>query len=234
MSVNLRNGEIFEGIKLAYFPNRTTRFDLSFEGVVVPVEARMGDTPALTMLSPPRDGLLTVVHEAAPARVIYTEWEKFVGFTEHKDFAQVSEEHAAAGLDQDRVVESYTRHSKALIAVGGGNGSDAPMGLETELVALTNPYTLGPAEEMAVALTYEGAPRVDVQVEVYERDAGDAVTVTKLRTDAEGIVRFPVTPGLTYLVDSVVIRDAPDTGGDPDAPLYETLWASLTFAVPAE
>ena len=233
MSVNLRNGELFEGITLGYFENRTNRFDLSFDGKVVPVNSRMGDTPALTMLAPPRAGLLTVVHEATPATVTYTEWEKFVGFTEHKDFEQVAEDHAAAGLDQERIIESYTRHSKALIAVGEGVGSDAPMGLETEFVALTNPYTFDPATDMAVALSYDGAPRADAQVEVYERNAADEVTVTKVRTDGEGVARFPVAPGMTYLVDSVVIRDAPDGGDDPKAPLYETLWASLTFAVPA-
>ncbi|EEB85363.1 conserved hypothetical protein [Roseobacter sp. GAI101] len=37
---------------------------------------------------------------------------------------------------------------------------------------------------------------------------------------------------MTYLVDSVVLRPAPDVGETDTSPQWESLWASLTFAVP--
>ncbi len=232
MTTDLINGQMFEGTKLAYFGNRTDRFDLSFEGKIVPVAARMGDSPALRMIAPPRDGLLIVAHEASPSSLTYEDWETFVGFTEHKDFKTAVAEHRAAGYPEDSVRESYTRHSKALIAIGDGHGSDMDLGLKTELTAITNPYDADFNNQMEVALTYEGAPRPDVQIEVYERNDAKEVTVTKYRSDAKGHLIFPVTPGMTYLVDSVVLRPAPDAGETDTSPHWESLWASLTFAVP--
>ena len=232
LAVDLRNGQLFEGTRQAYIENRTTRYDAAFNGVIAPVEARMGDRPAYQAAAPDQDGLLVIAHEAAPSSLTYTEWEKFLTFANHKDFPNAAADHAAAGYSQEKFKETYTRHSKALIAVGEGTGSDMALGLQTELIALKNPYTDDLNGEMAVALTYQDAPRRDAQVEVYERNADSAVTVTKYRTDDVGIARFPVSAGMTYLVDSVVLRPSPVVGETPDSPVWETLWASLTFAVP--
>ena len=232
LATNIKNGQIFEGTNLAYFGNRTDRFDLTFEGKTLPYQARMGDSPALQMAAPRRDGLLIIAHEASASSLTYKDWETFVGFTEHKDFKTAVAEHLAAGYPQDKVRERYTRHSKALIAIGDGNGSDTELGLETEIIALKNPYDAGFDDMMEVLVTYEGAPRADVQVEVYEKSAEKEAAVTIYRTDDAGHATFPVTPGMTYLVDSVVLRPAPDVGETDTSPHWESLWASLTFAVP--
>lgn len=232
MATNLKNGQVFEGTTLAYFANNTDRFDLTFEGTTIPVAGRMGDSPALQIKSPPRDGLLIVAHEASPSSLVYKDWETFVGFTEHKDFKTAIADHLAAGYPKENVRERYTRHSKALIAIGDGNGADQPLGLETEFVAITNPYDADFNNTMEVALTYQDAPRPDVQVEVYAKNAQTAPTVTIYRSDDQGHVTFPVTPGMTYLVDSVVLRPAADADETPTSPQWESLWASLTFAVP--
>jgi hypothetical protein len=232
MTTDIKNGELFVGTSLAYFPNRTERFDLTFEGNTVPVAGRMGDTPALRIISPPRDGLLIVAHEATASSLTYKDWQTYVGFTEHKDFKTAVTDHRAAGYPEDKVCERYTRHSKALIAIGDGRGSDQELGLETELTALTNPYDADFNDVMEVALTYEGAPRKDVQIEVYEKTPEKEVTVTVYRSDDLGHLTFPVVPGMTYLVDSVVLRPAPDVDETETSPQWESLWASLTFAVP--
>jgi len=234
VTANLLNGEVFKGTKLAYFPNRTERFDLTFGGRTLPVQARMGDSPALRMKAPGTAGLMVVAHEASATSLTYKDWETFLGFTEHKDFTDAPAVHVAAGYPKDRVQERYSRFSKALIAIGDGTGSDENLGLETELVALTNPYAADFDNQMEVALSYQDAPRQDVQVEVYEKNPENEVVVTKYRTDAAGHVRFAVTPGMTYLVDSVVLRPAPDAGQSDTSPHWESLWASLTFAVPQE
>ncbi len=232
LTTNIKNGQIFEGTNLAYFSNRTDRFDLTFEGNTVPIQSRMGDSPALQTKAPPRDGLLIVSHEASPSSLTYKDWETFVGFTEHKDFKNAVAEHLAAGYPQDKVRERYTRHSKALVAIGDGHGSDMDLGLEAELTALTNPYDPDFDGNMTVALTYQGEPRQDVQIEVYEKSPDIEPTVTIYRSDEAGHLTFPVTAGMTYLVDSVVLRPAADVGETPKSPQWESLWASLTFAVP--
>lgn len=232
LTTSIKNGQIFEGTDIAYFSNRTDRFDLTFEGETLPIQSRMGDSPALQTKAPPRDGLLIVAHEASPSSLTYKDWDTFVGFTEHKDFKTAVAEHRAAGFPQDRVRERYTRHSKALIAIGDGHGSDINLGLQTELTALTNPYDPDFDGNMTVALTYQGEPRSDVQIEVYAKSAETEPTVTVYRSDDAGHLTFPVTAGMTYLVDSVVLRPAADAGKTATSPHWESLWASLTFAVP--
>ena len=165
----------------------------------------------------------------------YTEWDKFLSFAAHKDFPQAEADHLANGWPQDRFKERYTRHAKTLIAVGDGRGADAPLGLETEFTALTNPYDPDFDGQMKVTLTYEGSPRVDAQVEIFDRAPDGEVTVTLQRTDDMGEAVIPVTPGHDYLLDAVVLRPAPEADkvtDDPNQPVWETLWAALTFHVP--
>jgi uncharacterized GH25 family protein len=180
-----------------------------------------------------RDGLVVIVHETSDSTLTYTEWDKFIDFVEHKDFDSALAAHAARGLPETGFKESYRRYAKALIAVGSGAGSDAPTGLETEIVALANPYTDDLSGGLPVRVLYQDAPRADAQVELFEKGPDEAVVVTLHRTDAEGVARLPVKPGYEYLVDAVILRD---TGNDDTetGPVWHSLWAALTFATPAE
>jgi hypothetical protein len=131
-----------------------------------------------------------------------------------------------------RFRESYTRHVKALIGVGTGEGADAELGLATEFVAETNPYASDFNNNMKISLFYQGALRPDAQVEVFDRAPDDTVTITLYRTDAAGQADIPVTPGHDYLFDAVVLRPAPGATTDENAIVWETLWAALSFSVP--
>ena len=232
MVAHLRNGELFKGSNLAYFPDSTSRFDITFDGTTTALEPRMGDRPALQMTAPATDGLLIVAHEAVASTLTYTKWEKFLKFVEHKDFTSAVADHETAGHSKERFIERYTRHSKALIAVGTGVGADRDLGLATELTALKNPYAPDFDGQMQLALSYQGTPRADAQVEIYERNAEDVVTVTIIRTDATGKATFATKPGHDYMADAVVLRPAPDAGETEKSPVWETVWASLTFHVP--
>ena len=99
--------------------------------------------------------------------------------------------------------------------------------METEFVALSNPYTDPPGEGMPVRLLYRDAPRADAPVEVFARAPGGTVTRSVMRTDAQGEVTIPVAPGHDYLLNAVVLRLLEDR-----REVWETLWASLTFHVP--
>lgn len=227
IAASFRNGEQFKGSQLAFFDSRSARLDLLQGGESRPIEARSGDIPAITVPTPD-DGLVILVHQTAPSTLTYKTWDKFRKFAEHKDFAGIRARHLDRGLPEADFAETYTRFVKTLVAVGGGAGSDAGTGLETEFVALDNPYTDDLSNGMTVLLLYQGHPRGDAQVEVFERDETGAVAVTLLRTNEQGVVRVPVRSGRTYLLDAVVLRPAPDDS----APVWETLWAALTFAVP--
>ncbi|MBW4708850.1 DUF4198 domain-containing protein [Roseobacter sp. YSTF-M11] len=231
MTATLRNGQNFEGISLAWFDNRFTRFELATGETLTPVEGRMGDTPALQAIAP-GDGLLIVLHETTPSNLTYKEWEKFLAFAEHKDFPTAAAAHTAAGWPKEGFRESYTRHAKALMAVGDGSGQDRAFGLATEFVALTNPYDPQFDGNMRVRVTYQGLPRRDAQVEVFDKGADGTVAVSLTRTDQDGVAVVPVTPGHSYLFDAVVLRASPQAGSSEKAPVWETLWAALTFAVP--
>jgi cobalt/nickel transport protein len=236
IAVDFRNGEEFVGSVYSYLPNRVSRFEVIVDGVAQPVEARAGDTPALAVPAPAQDALLVAIMEASPLTVTYKDWNKFLSFTNHKDFPHAEADHIANGWPQDRFKERYTRHAKTLIAVGNGEGQDAPIGMATEFVALTNPYAEGFDGQMKVALRYQDAPRPDAQIEVFERGPEGDVTITMHRTDAAGEAVIPVSDGHEYLFDAVVLRpvEGVGTGKDIDAnqPVWETLWAALTFSVP--
>lgn len=234
LQANFKNGEFFEGNTLSFFEHSSVRFDLAAGGSVTAVTPRSGDAPALDIDVPVADGLAVVVHETAPSKLTYREWAKFQKFAAHKDFSSAEADHVAAGWSQVRFREIYTRHAKALVAIGSGQGADKPLGLETEFVALTNPYAANFDYDMKVQVLYGASPRADAQVEVFDRAPDGTVNVTLHRTDNEGIASVPVTPGHEYLFDAVVLRPADGASSEENAIVWETLWAALTFAVPAK
>lgn len=237
VTATFRNGETFAGSALSYIPGRSVRYDMVVGGEETEVPARLGDNPAFDVADLP-DGLLTILHETGDQTLTYTPkdgrsgWERFVGFVEHKDMPGVIEAHDARGLSRDRPVERYRRFAKALVAVGEGAGEDAARGLRIEFVAQANPYTDDMSGGLPVQLFFDGAPNGDVQIEMFDKAPDGEVEITLHRTDAEGRATLPVTPGHSYLLDSVTALPLEvEVEGDP---MWQTLWAALTFAVPQE
>ncbi|MEL7260438.1 MAG: DUF4198 domain-containing protein [Pseudomonadota bacterium] len=222
-----KNGEDFEGVSLAYFDRRSARFDLIRDGDMRALSPRTGNNPALDTPAP-GSGLVVAVHETTPSFVTYKTWDKFQTFADHKDFDGWRAQHDALFFPAPPFKERYTRHAKALFAVGDGLGADARAGLLTEFVALTNPYAPGFDGTMRVRLHYGDTLRADAQVEVFDRAPDGTVTVSLYRTDSDGVARIPVTQGHDYLFDAVVLEPSPEDVGA----VWDTYWAALTFAVP--
>lgn len=232
LQAQFKNGQAFKGNSIAFFERSSERFEMIVAGKVTPLLPRSGDSPALDIAAPIKDGLVSVVHETASSLLTYSEWAKFQKFAAHKEFAAAEADHVEAGWSQVKFRERYTRHVKALFAVGNGKGADSEAGLTTEFVAITNPYDAGFDNNMKVTLLYEGTPRPDAQVEVFDRAPDNTVVITLYHTDASGMATIPVQPGHDYLFDGVVLRPAPEASGEENAIVWETFWAALTFKVP--
>ncbi len=229
---DLRVGQNFKGGNFGYIPQNFVRFDLVAGEAILPVTGRIGDRPALNMPAP-EEGLWVVVHETTDSLLTWGSWEEFVSFVDHKKLSNTLEMHEERGLSKEGVKERYRRFAKALVAVGAGDGRDQEMGLRTEIVARGNPYTEELPSGLPVTVLFEGAGRPKVQIEVFDRDPSGEVSVFTLMTDAKGDADIPVEPGHEYLLDSVVLLPLyPD---DPVTdPVWESLWAALTFRVPEQ
>ncbi|KAA9009148.1 DUF4198 domain-containing protein [Histidinibacterium aquaticum] len=228
---HLVNGQQFEGTRFAYIPQRFARFAVFAGDRSAPVEGRIGDRPALD-IAPLAEGLNVVAYVSDLNVVRYDAVEDFLSFAEHKDLGEVEERARAEAEPDGGIGEAYTRYAKTLIAVGDGAGTDRRTGLETEIVALENPYTAEAEDGLDVQVFYGDALRADAQVELFEKAEDGTVEVTLHRTNAEGIATLPVRPGHSYLVDAVVLRQPAADLAEGRNVVWETLWASLTFAVP--
>jgi hypothetical protein len=230
IEARLKVGQMFEGSVYRYFPQQFARFDVVRDGTAHRVTGRLGDDPALTM-SGLGDGLLIAVHESTDSILTYTDPQVFRNFVTSKGRADVLDRHAERGLPASGFRETYRRFAKSLIAAGSGAGADARIGLRTEIVALANPYVDDISGGIPLQVWVEGAPRALTQVDVFLREGEGDVTLESYLTDAEGRVTVPARAGAEYLVDAVAILPLPND--DPDeGPVWESLWASLTFRVP--
>lgn len=227
IGIDMRNGQHFNGMALPWLDLWIERF-VAVEGPAEQaVTGRLGDIPA-ARVTPVGEGLMVVGLQSGLDRLFYTNWSKFEAFVAEKDLQGAIEAHRARGLPETGFAEVYRRFAKALIGVGAAEGTDRALGFATEFVALTNPYAAGFDGEMAVRLLEDAAPRAAARVTVFARAPDGSVTETHALTDAEGILRLPVTPGHRYLLDAVILREAP-AGTDA---AWLSLWAALTFEVP--
>ncbi|WP_322888984.1 MULTISPECIES: DUF4198 domain-containing protein [unclassified Yoonia] len=231
LQANLVNGEDFAGVTVPYLPRGIVNA-VQFSGdLSAGITGRPGDTPALQM-DALGDGLAVLAYQSAPANLDYADWDAFQSFVDHKDLGDVRALHDARGLPDAGFTETYARYSKSLVSVGSGAGADRRVGLETELVALDNPYTVDPAADFAVQLFYRNDPRADAQIEVFAKSPDGTVTTTYIRTDTDGIARFAVLPAHEYMLDAVLIREPSPALQETTGAVWQTLWANLTFAVP--
>lgn len=231
LRAQLVNGQNFDGVELSYLPQRFRFFMHFASDRAMPVEGRLGSKPALDV-APMGDGLQVIIYASSVARVGYDSVEKFQTFADHKDFADWAERHRALGLPEADFGEAYTRYAKTLIGVGTAQGADNRTNMETEFVAITNPYTANLNHGMQVQLWYRDAVRADTQVEMFEKSPSGDVAITLHRTDENGIATLPVKPGHSYLLDAVVLRQPNAELAAAQDVVWETLWASLTFEVP--
>lgn len=231
IEADIRVGQGFKGSPLSFSPNGFERFDIAVKNDLAPITGRLGDVPAVRT-EPLSEGLNILVYRPTNAVLTYDEWTKFLAFVDHKNFAHARSEHTNRDLPKTGFKEVYSRYAKSLVAVADGNGSDRVFGLETEIVAFANPYTDNLEGGLPIQVLYQNAPRVDAQVEVFDRAPDGEILVTTVQTDDEGIAKINVQAGHAYMLDAVVLREpSPELSAETEA-VWESLWANLTFAIP--
>ena len=240
LTADLLIGTDFLGASAIYVPDQIEKFALLGTGAELQSEryeitGRYGDRPAGKMMSG-SPGLRIIVHQTAPIRLTYSDAEKFDEFAREKGFADALDQHEDRGLPLGKITERYQRYAKSLIAVGGPEkmraGQDRHLGMAIELVAEANPYQWPPLQSMPVRLYADGAPLANAQITVFTRHNPRQVEKAKYHTDKDGRSYFALFAGRDYLVDSVILR--PMNGAiEPGGAMWESIWASLTFHVPA-
>lgn len=224
---DLRNGQNFKGSSYSYIRDRYEKFDMFVGQSQLMIDGDLGQRPAIST-KVRQEGLAILVVESKSNSLSYSEWEKFQKFINHKDFDLDKEKHLALGHPETGFKEIYRRFAKSLVAVGHAQGNDRQVGLEIELVALANPYLDDTSNGMPVKAYYQGEALADVQIELFDKQPSGDVEVTLHRTNDQGVVLLPIESGHAYLVDTVQIRQAEK--GNQQGAVWETLWASLTYA----
>ncbi len=224
-------GDDFAGARMPYLPQRIVSYSVHAGEKSARISMRIGDTPGLQQ-APLGDGLHVVAYQSVVAVIEYPNWEKFEAFFVQKDLGDVGRRQAARSLPKNAVTEAYTRFSKTLIAVGSGVGADRRTGMETELIALQNPYVDKLTQGLRVQFFYKDVPRADAQIEVFRKAPGGEAVRTTVRTDRSGVAVVPVRPGHAYMLNAVILREPSVALAEQTHVQWETLWANLTFEVP--
>ncbi|MBS0197196.1 MAG: DUF4198 domain-containing protein [Planctomycetes bacterium] len=123
------------------------------------------------------------------------------------------------------VREAYSRSVKALVNVGGkpGPGFDRVVGLDLEVVPLTDPAPAKPGDEMKFKILWKGAPASNQRVSLHHQGHKRV----DARTNESGAVSFtPDEPGV-WIVETLEMHDAPK---DVKA-RYQSVWGSLSFEI---
>jgi hypothetical protein len=188
-----------------------------------PVVGRDGSDPA-GFVRAATNGLVVVGYHSLPSSVDLTP-EKFTQYVREEGLEDVARWRAARGVENRGGRDSYTRCAKSLLMAGEPSDAqhDRALGLPLELVAQSNPYALREGTPLRVRLTYlQRALAGTLVVAVNKRHPQEKLSA---RTDRNGLVSLPVTPGGTWLIKAVHMVPAA-AGVDAD---WSSYWASLTF-----
>ncbi len=225
VAVRLRVGVELQGDPVPRDPKLIKRFVAVGPSGEAPVPGVPNTEPAgFEAFSAP--GLYTIVYDSGRSPV-ELDAAKFETYLKEEGLETVAAARARQGKSAAAAKEVFSRCAKALIAVGGpGSGHDRVFGQRLELVAEKNPYTLAGGGELPVRLLYEGKPLAGALVMALQRGRPDKIAA---RSDSKGRVTLKLDRPGFWLIKAVHMIPAPaDVGAD-----WESLWASLTFALPS-
>lgn len=212
--LRLKVGEHFEGEAV---PRRTGRIERFFTRSAAgerEVPGLDGRDPA-GRLAIREEATTIVAYRSKPNRVVL-DAAKFETYLREEGLESIIELRRKRGESAKAGTEIFLRSVKSLLHTGGGEPVDQPMGLRLEVIKRGTSFEV----------LFENKPLQNVMVAAMRRTAGRQPL--RARTDAYGRVSFPGMSKGEWLVKAVHMVPAPDPA-DAD---WESLWASVTFAVP--
>ena len=236
IEAEIKVGQGFKGNAYSFNPRNHTRFTILTPDGDVEVDSRIGDRPAVSQ-SVATPGLAILVHQTTDSLLTYDDPAKFRQFVDDEGLDGTLEAHAARGLPEAGFREIYSRHVKALVEVGDGSGDgeggDRELGLPIELTVEGDPYAEPLPDSVTLRATYGGEPMDGALVNVFIRPLGETegeAERLRPRADAQGRVTVPLEPGTRYLANVVKMREPEPLKAEDSDAVWESLWASTTFA----
>ncbi|MBM3976156.1 MAG: DUF4198 domain-containing protein [Planctomycetes bacterium] len=153
--------------------------------------------------------------------------EKFESYLREEGLERIIGERAKLGESAKPATEAFKRCAKSLLCVGGSSGEHftKPVGLQLELVPLSDPHAARAEDKLSVQLLFEGKPLRDVLLMALPKK--EPQRIQKLRSDADGKVEFAGIGAGVWLVKAVHMERARNPGSQ-----WQSYWAALTFEVP--
>jgi len=230
VGVRLRVGEQLQGDPLPRLSQQIVRFDAVEEQTAdATVLAGADGAEPAARWRPASAGLYTLVYVSSGAYVELNP-ERFADYLGKEGLDEALADWRRRGDDDVPARDRYTRHAKALVAVGPAAESRTaftrPLGLELELVPAENPLRLAPGAKLTVSVLAHGKPLAGAQVVSRSQSHPDAPEV--VRTDPRGHATLHLASGGPWMIKAVRIERA---AGDPLAD-WHSAWASLTFSLP--
>jgi len=257
VAVQLMVGEAGQGQPVARDDARIVRFAMIGPGAgsgppraELPIAGQDGHDPA-GWVRTGTTGQIVLVYTNTPARSEMTA-EKFEAYLREEGLDSIVAQRAERGASDKPAREIYRRCAKALLDVRDADGRYAdpsqhfalalkegsfriPAKLPLELVPEADPFQLATEDEklepLPIVLLLDGQPLAGTLVRALRLDPGSPPDEQRpsARTGADGRCRLALPGPGRWLVTAVHMRDAPaDANAD-----YESLWASLSFEVPA-
>lgn len=235
--VSLLVGDPFHGEPVARNPRLIERFVAVGPDGETPVLGAPGQDPA-GAFRPAAAGSYWLLYRSRPSLATLAA-EKFESYLAAEGLEHVLAARRSRGAQAEPGRELFSRSAKALVWVDPGAGGappgprtpgpsatdpTLPTGLDLDLVPETDPHRLRDGGELPIRLLYRGEPLAGVLLEAH----GPQGLHLAARTDGSGRVAFDLAaPGEWLIVGVHMVEAAAGSGAD-----WESLWASLRFAVP--
>lgn len=233
VSFDLKVGEHFVGDSVERNGARIERFvavdSLGKSETIVGIDRR---APA-GLWVPKAPGLFSIGYESSVI-AIELEAEKFEHYLAAEGLEHVIAARKESGDSRKKGREIYARSVKSLLWVAQNaqdpvptTGFDTRIGLPLELVPEQNPYTLKVGDEWTLRVYFDGKPLAGALLGCLPQAAPE--TEVRVRSDAEGRVRFKITHTGPVLARVCWMVAAPTESGSD----WQSTWSSLSFEVRA-
>lgn len=225
--LELRVGEKFPASMNAPRLASITRLAVVSAGGEKAVEGARAEGKVLAArFTAPAAGTAAIVLESTPRNIVLSP-AQFKDYLLHEGLAHIHEQRVKMGEDGKDGRENYSRHAKALIRSGPGEGiATRPTGLKLELVPASDPYDLRPGQPLTLTALFDGKPLAGLELRAYTTQG----QTRRATTEADGTASLTFDRPGPWCVAFIHMERCQ---GCPDAD-WRSYFGTLTFELTAE